>query len=237
MKRKTISKEKLLNILKYVGIALAAVLVLGLIGSLFTGNSGGDGVRRPSVNRPSVEATEGTNVSSEEGSPESIPEVSESESETSESVWNYRVQFDEVLVDGANVVCGSAVNDYFLIDLNDHPLSSYRSPQIGGWFLTENGVSEFYYEVDNGEYVSEYYSFVGTTKENSSEFKIVLDKLGISTFALRGCSFNGHTFDMSDFAGQTVNFNLYAKTYDGRDILIAKFLNVQVPNLVGGGSD
>lgn len=56
--KKTISKEKLLNILKYVGIALAAVLLLGLIGSLFTGNSGGDGVRAPSVTEPVIEETE-----------------------------------------------------------------------------------------------------------------------------------------------------------------------------------
>ena len=61
MKEKTISKEKLLNILKYVGIALAVVLVLGLVGSLFAGNSGGgDGVKAPSVNRPSTEQTEET---------------------------------------------------------------------------------------------------------------------------------------------------------------------------------
>ncbi len=230
MRKKRISKEKLLNILKYVGIALAAVLVLGLIGSLFAGNDGGDGVRRPSVNRPSIEVTEGEETTSES-------ESSESETESVAPSSNYRVQFDGVWVDGANVVCGNAENDYFLIDLIDYPLPSYHSPKIGGWFLAENGVSEFYYEVDNGEYVSEYYSFVGTTKENYSEFKFMLDKLGLSSSALRGCSFNGHTFDMSDFAGQTVNFNLYAKTYDGRDILIAKFLNVQVPNLVGGGSD
>ena len=54
---KKISKEKVFEILKYVCIGLAIIVVVGLLGSLFT-RSDGDGVRVPTNSRPSIEETE-----------------------------------------------------------------------------------------------------------------------------------------------------------------------------------
>ena len=54
---KKISKEKVFEILKYVCIGLAIIVVVGLVGSLFT-RSDGDGVRVPTNSRPSIEETE-----------------------------------------------------------------------------------------------------------------------------------------------------------------------------------
>ena len=55
--KKKISKEKVFEILKYVCIGLAIIIVVGLVGSLFT-RSDGDGVRVPTNSRPSIEETE-----------------------------------------------------------------------------------------------------------------------------------------------------------------------------------
>ena len=74
-KNKRFSKEKTLKILKIIGISLAVIFALGLIGSLFAGNSGGDGVRAPSVNRPNKN----------DGAESTVPDVPDDSDEPSDS--------------------------------------------------------------------------------------------------------------------------------------------------------
>lgn len=51
--KKKFSKEKVFEILKYVCIGLAIIVVVGLVGSLFT-RSDGDGVRVPTYIQPEI---------------------------------------------------------------------------------------------------------------------------------------------------------------------------------------
>ena len=56
--KKKFSKEKTINILMIIGIVLAVFMTVGLIGSMFARDDGGDGVRVPSTNHPVIEDSE-----------------------------------------------------------------------------------------------------------------------------------------------------------------------------------
>ena len=245
-KNKTISKSKIFLILKIVGIYLVAVLALGLIGSLFTGNSGGDDVRVPTVNRPSSAVTEDKENDVTESTVPDVPEEpsentteteseSETETETVSPVSNYRVNVDGVYVGDQKVASGTVINNYLTFDLNDYPLTTTDCPEVRGWFMAESGVSEYYYYIFYGEnHFTRYISYTGANKspsQNDGAYLTAASNLGLSAEALKGCSFNAHTFDMSYFAGQTVNMIFYAKTNDGRDIQVFTMNNIHVPEL------
>ena len=227
--KKTISKEKLLNILKYVGIALAAVLVLGLVGSLFAGNSGGgDGVKAPSGNRPSTENTEVTDVSSDEGSSESSTEAPTVPEVTS----NYRLNFDSVRTNsGFDVISTSGFsNESVTLDFGLIQADSTRSLSLQGWFMTEGGVSEYRIEIhdQSGEAPDTVMTFEGQDRSSDESFLGVADKYGFGTDALLGCRFYINSINLTSYNGKTVDVYFYALTNNGREILLSTFTNVTV---------
>ena len=193
MKRKIISKEKRLNVLKYVAIVLGLVLALGLIGSLFTGNSDGDGVKAPSINRPTVETPE---ESTDNGSLPESDTVPETETEApAPQMSNYRVYLDNFRINETDYNKKDAINEPIIL-FNSVSESSYCS-DIKGWFMIEGGTDGYTYRGfnrDTGEITDLIIWVSGVTMSATSSngaYMNIATQLGLGEDALTGCVFEG----------------------------------------------
>ena len=98
--------------------------------------------------------------------------------------------------------------------------------------MAESGIAEYKYRVIGNE--TKVISFgkgdSKTVYAGDGAYKNIADGLGLSYKCLNGVTMGGdRTFDLTGFEGQKVTVELIAVTNFGREIVAARFINVNVP--------
>ncbi len=146
---------------------------------------------------------------------------------------NYRIHFNKIVLNGTDSLgATTSINAPAVIDLGSRTLTSTGSITFSGWFMAESGIAEYKYRIIGNE--TKVISFgkgdSKTVYAGDGAYKKIADDLGLSYKCLNGVTMGGdRTFDLTGYEGQTVTVELIAVTNNGREIVAARFINVNVP--------
>ena len=144
--------------------------------------------------------------------------------------------FDALKVDNKTVasVPANTTNTYMVEDMEAETLTATNSISAGGWFVTPGGVSSYkirVIEVNDTAVTNP--TLVGGVTSSSCGVTDGVTKVGTgqgyATTCGIGARYTAASINLSAYAGSKVDFEIVAITNFGEEIIVARFINVNVP--------